>query len=141
MFQDNLVQLRRRAGLSQEELAERVGVSRQTLSKWESGESAPDLERAAALAEAFGVTLDGLVNYECTVEGIGVPPRGKHIFGVVTVGEKGQIVIPAAARKVFGVEPGDRLLVLGDESQGLALMREKDIFERLVKPFQQPDEG
>lgn len=140
MFRDNLCQLRKLNGLSQEELAEKVNVSRQTLSKWESGESAPDLERAAALAEVFGVTLDDLVNYESTVEGLGPPPRGKHIFGVVTVGEKGQIVLPAAARKIFGIDPGDRLLVLGDETQGLALMRESVIFERLVKPFLDGDE-
>ena len=43
MFRDNLCQLRKLNGLSQEELAEKVNVSRQTLSKWESGESAPDL--------------------------------------------------------------------------------------------------
>lgn len=135
MFRDNLCQLRKLNGLSQEELAEKVNVSRQTLSKWESGESMPDLERAAALADVFGVTLDDLVHYECTVEGLSVPPRGKHIFGVVTVGEKGQIVLPAAARSVFDIKPGHRLLVLGDETQGLALMREEAIFERLVKPF------
>ena len=140
MFRDNLCQLRKLNGLSQEELAEKVNVSRQTLSKWESGESAPDLERAAALAEVFGVTLDDLVNYESTVEGLSPPPRGKHIFGVVTVGEKGQIVLPAAARKIFGIDPGDRLLVLGDETQGLALMRESVIFERLVTPFLDGDE-
>lgn len=135
MFRDNLCQLRKLNGLSQEELAEKVSVSRQTLSKWESGESMPDLERAAVLAEVFGVTLDDLVNYETAVEGLSVPPKGKHIFGVVTVGEKGQLILPAAARKIFGIAPGDRLLVLGDESQGLALMHEEAIFERLVKPF------
>ena len=68
-----------------------------------------------------------------------MPPRGKHIFGVVTVGEKGQIVLPAAARKIFNISTGDRLLVLGDETQGLALMREEAIFERLVKPFLDED--
>ena len=48
--------------------------------------------------------------------------KGKHIFGLVTVGEKGQIVIPARARKVFHLKPGDQLMVLGDETQGLALV-------------------
>lgn len=52
-------------------------------------------------------------------------PEGKHIFGMVKVGEKGQIVIPANARKIFGIQPGDQLLMLGDEKQGLALMTEK----------------
>ena len=50
-------------------------------------------------------------------------PEGKHIFGVVTVGEKGQIVVPKKARDVFSIKPGDQLLVLGDESQGLALIK------------------
>ena len=51
-------------------------------------------------------------------------PEGKHLYGMVRVGEKGQIVIPAAARKTFGIKPGDSLLMLGDE-QGLALLTEE----------------
>jgi len=50
-------------------------------------------------------------------------PPGKHIFGVVKVGEKGQIVIPKEARDVFGIKPGDNLLVLGDEAQGIAIVK------------------
>ena len=50
-------------------------------------------------------------------------PDGKHIFGVVNVGDKGQIVIPKKARDVFHIQPGDQLLVLGDEAQGLALVK------------------
>ena len=137
MFHENLLQLRRQNKLSQEELAEKLGISRQTLSKWETGESIPDIEKCRVLAETFGVTLDQLVNYEPDVTGLGVPPRGKHVFGVVTMGEKGQIVIPARARKTFGIQPGDRLLVLGDEGQGIALIKEQDIFEILIKPFQE----
>ena len=49
--------------------------------------------------------------------------RSKHLFGMVTVGDKGQIVIPAKARKIFEISPGDQLVVLGDERQGLALMK------------------
>ena len=45
----------------------------------------------------------------------------------MTVGEKGQIVIPAKARKVFGISPGDQLVVLGDEGQGLALIRDESL--------------
>ena len=51
--------------------------------------------------------------------------KGKHLFGLVTIGDKGQIVIPARARKVFGLNPGDQLMVLGDENQGLALVNAK----------------
>lgn len=134
MFRDNLIQLRKMKHMSQEELAEKVEVSRQTLSKWETGESLPDIEKAMMIAEVFGVTLDDLVNYESVIYGLGVPPKGKHAFGMVTVGDKGQIVIPAKARKVFNINPGDQILVLGDEERGLALMKEQDVMEQLVKP-------
>jgi len=52
-----------------------------------------------------------------------MPPKGKHIFGTVKVGEKGQIVIPKEARKIFDIHPGDSLLVLGDEAQGIAILK------------------
>jgi AbrB family looped-hinge helix DNA binding protein len=49
-------------------------------------------------------------------------PDGRHIFGVVKVGEKGQIVIPKEARETFGIAPGDSLMLVGDEATGLALI-------------------
>lgn len=124
MFKENLYQLRKMRNLTQEEIAEKVGVSRQAVAKWESGETMPDLEKSRLLAGVFGVSLDDLVNYEPEKNmGYKVPPKGKHIFGVVTVGDKGQIVIPARARKVFDIKAGDHLVVLGDESQGLAVIK------------------
>lgn len=50
-------------------------------------------------------------------------PKGKHLFGTVRVGEKGQIVIPKEARALFGIRPGDTLLVLGDESTGIIVSK------------------
>ena len=50
-------------------------------------------------------------------------PEGKYIFGTVRVGEKGQIVIPKKAREVFQIKPGDSLLLLGDEKQGIAIVK------------------
>ena len=47
---------------------------------------------------------------------------GKYIFGVVKVGDKGQIVIPKDARNVYGIKPGDALIMLGDE-RGIALLK------------------
>ena len=47
-------------------------------------------------------------------------PKGKYAW-TVTVGEKGQIVIPKQARKIFGIEPGDTLVLLGDEKRGIAI--------------------
>lgn len=63
-FSEKLVGLRRKAGLSQEELASRLEVSRQAVSKWESGQTLPDLERAAALSRLLGVSLDYLLKEE-----------------------------------------------------------------------------
>ena len=132
MFAENLVALRKVHAMSQEELAERIGVSRQTLSKYETGESLPDIEKCKALADVFGITVDDLICYEKSAGmGLGIPPKGKQVFGLVRVGEKGQIVIPAKARTVFHIKPGDNLIVIGDESQGIALIREENLLELL----------
>lgn len=131
MFKDNLISLRKINKLSQEELADRIGVTRQTLSKYETGESVPDIDKCKELADVFGVTLDDLVNYESKEFGLAVPPRGKHMFGMVKVGDKGQIVIPAKARKVFDIKPGDNLVVLGDEAQGIAIIKEKGLLDMI----------
>ncbi len=73
-------------------------------------------------------------------------PKGKHLFGTVKVGEKGQIVIPKEAREIFGIQPGDSLVVLGDEATGLAILK-NDVFLAQVagaifrgKPEPQPEE-
>ena len=127
MFNENIVRLRKINQMTQEDIAEAVGVSRQAVAKWESGETIPDLEKCKLLAELFGVSLDDLANYEPEDNlGLDVPPKGKHLFGMVTVGDKGQIVIPARARKLFDISPGDQLVVLGDESQGMAIIKAKD---------------
>ena len=55
---------------------------------------------------------------------------GKYIFGVVKVGDKGQIVIPKAARQVYGIKPGDALIMLGDE-RGIALLK-TEIFQNAI---------
>lgn len=126
MFYDNLIFLRKAKHLSQEELADKIGVSRQTISRYEIGEALPDIEKCKRLAEVLDVTLDDLVCYDKAANGLNVPPRGKHLFGMVKVGDKGQIVIPAKARRIFSIEPGDNLILLGDEAQGLAILPEKD---------------
>lgn len=58
--------------------------------------------------------------------------KGKQMFGVVKVGDKGQIVIPKEARKLFDIKAGDALLVLGDLSKGLALVKTQ-IFDEVVE--------
>ncbi|MBR3081784.1 MAG: helix-turn-helix transcriptional regulator [Clostridiales bacterium] len=124
MFKDNLIHLRKLKQLTQEDVADKIGVTRQSIAKWESGETVPDLDKCRLLAELFGVSLDDLANFESEEHmGIGVPPKGKHMFGLVTVGDKGQIVIPAKARKMFDISAGDQLVILGEEGQGLAAVK------------------
>ena len=54
--------------------------------------------------------------------------KGYHIFGTAKVGEKGQIVIPKDARKIFGIEAGDTLLIIGDEKNGI-IVSKPDVIE------------
>lgn len=61
---EKIYTLRTRLGLSQEELAEKLGVSRQSVSKWETGQSVPDLEKIIKLSDLFGVSVDELVRAE-----------------------------------------------------------------------------
>ena len=131
MFKDNLISFRKMKRLSQEELAEKLGISRQTLSKYETGESVPDIEKCKVIADYFEVSMDDLVNFNEKETGLGVPPKGKHLFGMVKMGDKGQIVIPAKARKIFDLKPGDNLVVLGDEAQGLAIIKEEGLLSMM----------
>ena len=63
--------------------------------------------------------------------------KGKHIFGTVKVGEKGQIVIPKEAREIFGIKPGDLLLVIGEDGRGLTILKEDDVRELVNKILEQ----
>lgn len=112
MFSDNLLYLRNIKGLSQEQVAEAVGISRQSYSKWEQGDTFPDIDKCDKLAKFYGVTIDSLIHSDEKIgkTKIAPAPIGKHLWGTVTIGSKGQIVIPKKARDTFDVKEGDRLL-------------------------------
>lgn len=123
MLKDNLIILRKMHGLSQEQVAEKLEISRQAYAKWESGATVPDIIKCSRLADIYDVSIDSLIKTE-TLEGIGkIPPaqRGKNIWGSVTINDRGQIVIPKGARNYFGLTGGQRLIVLSDE-EGIAIV-------------------
>lgn len=134
MFSDNLLYLRNLKGLSQEQIAEAVGISRQSYSKWEQGDTFPDIDKCDKLAKFYGVTIDSLIHADEKIDKTKIAPApiGKHLWGTVTIGSKGQIVIPKNARDTFDMKEGDRLVVLGDESQGIALIK-AEIFENQMQ--------
>ena len=112
---ENILTFRREKGMSQEALAEKIGVSRQTIAKWESGESVPDLALSAELASVFEISIDRLAGKD--------KKNGRFIFGAVRIGERGQISIPKKCREVFGLQAGDYLMVLGDTDRGIAMLK------------------
>ena len=134
MLSDNLIMLRNIHGFSQEEVAEKIDISRQAYAKWESGKTIPDIEKCNRLAELYGVTLDSLIKTERLEDGrvIAPSPKGKSIWGSVTINERGQVVIPKAAREQFNLVPGQRLILLSEVGEGYALVP-AEIFEKRME--------
>lgn len=131
---NNLRSLRNRNNWSLEYVAERLEVSRQAVAKWENGDSLPDVMKCDALASLYDVTLTDLIRHNEETEGIPIGPAGKHIFGIVPVGARGQIVLPKKARDLLNIETGDTLIVLGDTnpaSTGIALI-DSEAFMRMT---------
>ena len=86
-FNENLKYLRKEAKLTQEQLAEKLNVSRQAVTKWESGQSLPDIQNLKEMADMFGVTMDALVGDIGTkkesVMNKKINDIGYFIFGIV----------------------------------------------------------
>ena len=128
MVGENIIFLRKRNGLTQEALSERINVSRQTVAKWERGESEPDCSSLMRLASLFDVTIDALVgNVEEDQKIVGVAPKGKYFFGLATIREDGSVVLPKKALEVFQLSKGSQVAILADEDRGFALVPKKQI--------------
>ncbi|MCR6097312.1 helix-turn-helix domain-containing protein [Salipaludibacillus agaradhaerens] len=122
--------LRKKHKMSQEEIAERVHVSRQTVAKWENDEVLPDIQKCKLLADLFDIALEQLADDMSEKEVYQLAPKGKHFFGVVKVGERGQVVIPKQARDLYHIKAGDKLVVLGeDATKGIALLKSDHFLE------------
>lgn len=119
---DNLRILRTKERYSLEDVAEIIGVSRQSVAKWENGESMPDIEKCVKLAKLYKVSLDDLVSEEYSGEFDDDEEKGKYCFGVMKL-EDGKISLPEKAKEIFKIEDGDTLLLLGDKKKGMALVK------------------
>lgn len=128
MEYNNLKLFRKRNGYTQEQVAERLGVSRQAVAKWERGESLPDIENVIALADMYEITVDSLVRNMAYTDD--KHDEKKHMFGVVRVNDKGQITLPKNCREIFGINTGDTVLLLGDEDKGIALVKISEILDK-----------
>ena len=133
---ENLLALRRLHHMTQETLAARLGVSRQSVAKWEGGESIPDSSNCKALAGLYGIKQEDLMNPGAAKQEFPKKWDGR-LLGAVTLGEKGQIVIPKRAREVYDLHAGEQLLVINSETHGITLVRASDAMRYVEQMKQQ----
>ena len=121
---DNLRLLRCKNGYTLEALAEIISVSRQSVAKWEAGDSVPDVINCVKLATLYKISLDELVNRPLqNVFGNDFVAEGDQICGVLEISENSTIRIPDSVMKMFDLQCGGKVLVLADKKQGLALVK------------------
>ena len=121
---DNLSFLRQKNGYTLETLAEIISVSRQTIAKWEIGDSLPDIINCTRLASLYKISLDELVYKplrDLTVNDFS--PKNNRVCGVVDISEEGNINMPKSVMEMFDIHSGDKILMLADKEQGIALVK------------------
>ena len=117
---ERLKALRLEARMTQEELAELINVSRQSVAKWESGDSMPDIVKCGELAKIFNLSIEDIALLFINKDQPVLKPKNKYIFGKCVIKDN-MITIPDEALQVFGLKNGDELVLLGDAEQGMAL--------------------
>lgn len=121
---ENLRIMRQKYGYTLEALAEIIAVSRQTVAKWESGDSHPDIVNCLKLASLYKISLDELVNKPLMVlQKNDFSPEGGKICGVLDISDEGSITLPKPVMEMFDMKCGDKVLLLADKAQGLALVK------------------
>ena len=123
MIGSNLRMLRSNSRYTLEDVAEIIGVSRQTIAKWEAGETYPDIENCVKLSALFKVSLDAMVKEPVQLLAEEPNDKGQYMFGIVKIGEDGSLPLPEKAKQVMEILPGDRMLLIGDKDQGIAMMK------------------
>lgn len=100
MLSEKIYALRRKSGLSQEQLAEKIGVSRQAISKWECGLSTPELDKMKALSEFFNITVDELAGGKTDTAENAEPNASARTGGRVGIG---LCILGAVCLIAFGI--------------------------------------
>ena len=119
-FNEKLQELRRQNGLTQDELADKLFVSRTAVSKWESGRGYPNIESLKALANLFGVTIDELLSGEelLTISQEDSKKKERHfrdlVFGLLDIGTAMLVFLPFFGQKADAMIQGVSLLFLTD---------------------------
>ena len=103
-FAENLQAFRKKNGLTQEDLAELLGVSRQAVSKWEQGDGYPEVEKLLVLAEKLGVSLDALMGREPS-EGAAGAPSGAPLENAFSAGQASSVSSYTAAADAVSDTP------------------------------------
>ena len=121
---DNIRTLRRKNDYTLEQLAEIIDVSRQTIAKWEAGETLPDVANCVKLATLFKVTLDEFVTMCADLpEKMNEDSKNGRVMGIVDVETDGRIIIPDQIRDLFEIQSGEKVLILADKKQGIAIVK------------------
>lgn len=121
---DNLKLLRYRSGYTLEAIAEIISVSRQSVAKWESGDSVPDIVNCVKLASLYKISLDELVNKPLTdAVSSDFSASGGRVCGVIDISQEGTVRLPDSVMALFDLHPGGKVLLLADQKQGLALVK------------------
>jgi len=122
---DNLKLLRYKNEYTLEDIAEIISVSRQSVAKWEAGDSVPDIFNCVKLASLYKISLDELVNKQlkhAMNNDFNMDENGR-ICGVLEVSPESTIRIPDSVMNMFDIHCGSKVLLLADKRQGIALVK------------------
>ncbi|MDF7639519.1 XRE family transcriptional regulator [Lactobacillus sp. ESL0791] len=125
IFVEQLIKLRRKQRLSQNDLAQKLYVSRQSVSKWELGETEPDIIKLISLAEIFGVSLDYLL--------VGTPTKRDLLLKITDLQKS--FAYPVLKKVNLTIKTRDRIALLGSNGAG------KSTLIKIITQLLQPDDG
>jgi len=117
---ENLRLLRSQRGDSLEAIAEIIGVSRQAVAKWESGETYPDIVNCLRLARLYKISLDELVSSQLQPA---IEESRERVMGMIRLSDSYGLTLPQNLVSLFDIQAGENLLLLADKQQGIALVK------------------